>query len=129
MLGGSTRWNTPLNERSVLGYMRLPCTGQTDDPARGSTGRIRVQIAATAEERKTWEPWLYQLISEMVPLTARFTLDWVSSLALGGYHLDGSLVLESAKVAHLGTDAITGLARLPEGKSRLSSCGGGTRLN
>jgi phage tail-like protein len=128
MLGGSTRWNTPLNERSVLGYMRLPCVGQSDDPARGSAGKIRIQVAATAEQRKAWEPWFYRLISEMVPLTATLKLDWVSARALRGDRLDSSLVLESEHAPYLGMDAITGLARLPEGKNRLSPCGGGTRL-
>jgi len=128
MLGGSTRWNTPLNERSVLGYMRLPCAGQSDDPARWSAGKIRIQVAATAEQRKAWEPWFYRLIAEMVPLTATLKLDWVSARALRSDRLDSSLVLESEKAPYLGTDAITGLARLPKGKNRLSPCGGGTRL-
>ena len=128
MLGGSTRWNTPLNERSVLGYMRLPCAGQSDDPARWSAGKIRIQVAATAEQRKAWEPWFYRLIAEMVPLTATLKLDWVNARALRSDRLDSSLVLESEHVPFLGTDAITGLARLPEGRNRLSPCGGGTRL-
>lgn len=123
VLGGFTRWNAALDERSVLGYMRLPCPDQTEDPARWWMGKIRVEIAASAEERQTCEPWLYQLISEMVPLTARLKLEWVTAYALRTDRLDGTQVLESAPVAHLGTDAITNVARLPEGDTRISSTG------
>jgi hypothetical protein len=90
-----------------------------------------VEIAASGKERKVWEPWLYQLISEMVPLTARVTLFWVSAYALRSDQLDGSMVLEPAPVAHLGTDAVTDVARLPQGVTRISSAGRtiGTRLH
>jgi phage tail-like protein len=131
MLGGFTRWNAALDERAILGYMHLPCPNQTQDPARWWAGKIRVEIAASAEERKAWEPWLYRLISELVPLTARVRLDWVSAYALRSDVLDDMLILEPAPVAHLGTDAITDVARLPEGVTRISSSGRtiGTRLH
>ena len=131
MLGGFTRWNAALDERSVLGYMRLPCPNQAEDPARWWAGKVRVEIAASAEERKAWSPWFARLISEMMPLTARLNLDWVSPYALRSDTLDGTLVLEPTPIAHLGTDAITGLARLPEGDTRISTCGRtiGTRLH
>src|SRR5262249_43023972 len=130
MLGGFTRWNTALNERSVLGYMRLPCPNQTEDAARWWAGKIRVEIAASGEERKAWEPWLFHLISEMVPLTARMKLEWVSAYALRSDRLDGTVVLGPAPVAHLGTDAITDVARLPD-DTRISPSGPtiGTRLH
>jgi hypothetical protein len=66
----------------------------------------------------------------MVPLTARVELRWVSAQALRSDRLDGTLTLEAVPAPHLGTDAVTGLARLPEGGSRLSASGAdiGTQL-
>ena len=52
-------------------HMRLPCAGQLDDGTWRLAGQIRVDVAASAEERRGWEPWLLTLINEMVPLTAR----------------------------------------------------------
>ena len=109
--------------RAVLGYMRLPCPGQIDDGVGRLAGRVRVEIAATAGERKAWSPWLPGLIAAMVPLTARLQLVWISGHALRTDRLDGTMKLEADPIAHLGTDAITGVARLPETGSRLSSTG------
>ena len=93
-------------------------------------GRVRVDVAASGEERRAWEPWLPALINEMVPLTARVQLRWVSAQALRGARLDGSFVLEAAPTPHLGSDAVTGVARLPERGSRITPTGAdiGTRL-
>jgi phage tail-like protein len=131
MLGGLTRWSAELGSRAVLGYMRLPCPGQVDDGVRQLAGKIRIDVAARAEERHAWEPWLATLISEMVPLTARVHLRWVSGQALRTGRLDGTLVLDAAPSPHLGTDAVTSLARLPERGTRLSATGPaiGTRLH
>jgi phage tail-like protein len=132
MLGGLTRWRPTLDASAVLGYVRLPCAGQRDDGAWQLAGRIRVEVVASAAERRAWEPWLHALITDMVPLTARVELRWVTADALRGHSLDGTLTLESAAPApHLGTDAVTGTARLPEGRSRLSATGpdAGIRLN
>ena len=130
MLGGFTRWRSELNSSTVLGYMRLPCAGQINDGAWQLAGRVRVDVAATAEERETWQPWLLTLIKEMVPLTAQVELRWITGPALRTNRLDGSMTLEPAPSPHLGTDAITNLARLPGGVTRLSSLGPiiGTRL-
>lgn len=122
LLGGRTRWAAELDSRAVLGRMRLPCEGQLDDGVYQLTGRLRVEIAATAE-RKAWEPWMAALIAEMVPLNVRVALSWVSDRALRSDRMDDTLRLEEAPTAHLGTDAITGLARLPERGARLSSFG------
>jgi phage tail-like protein len=115
-----------------LDALRLPCAGQVDDPAGWLAGRVRVDVAATAEERRRWEPWLHRLIAEMVPVTVRLELRWVSQHALRDDRLDGTLALESTTLPRLGTDAIPGLARLPglkEGAAaRLSSAGACTGL-
>jgi hypothetical protein len=89
-----------------------------------------VDIAASGEVRRAWEPWLAALIEEILPLTARLQLRWVSAKALRGERLDGPLVLESAPTPHLGSDAVTGVARLPERGSRITATGAdiGTRL-
>ena len=130
MLGGHTRWHRELDSTAVLGYMRLPCANQLDDGVWQLAGKVRIEIAATAAERKAWEPWLLALITEMVPLTARIELRWVTARALRTNRLDGTMTLEATPTPHLGTDAITSLARLPERKLRLSGTGPieGTRL-
>jgi phage tail-like protein len=129
MLGGYLRSRPELDAHARLGVMRLPCTGQLDDGVWQLAGRIGIDVAASAEEREAWEPWLPALIGEMVPLTARVELRWVSTHALRSDRLDGTLTLEAAPTAHLGTDAVTGLARLPEQGARLfTGAGLGTRL-
>lgn len=130
ILGGRTQWSTELDSTAVLGRMRLPCAGQVDDGVRHLTGFVRVDIAASGEERHAWEPWLPALINEMVPLTARVQLRWVSAQAPRSARLDGSFVLQPTPTPHLGSDAVTGVARLPERGSRITSTGAdiGTRL-
>ncbi len=130
LLGGRMPWSTELDFSAVLGHMRLRCEGQIDDGVRHLAGRIRVDVAASGEERRAWEPWLATLINDMVPLTARAQLRWVSVRALHGGRLDGSLVLEARPTPHLGSDAILGVARMPERGSRITATGAdiGTRL-
>ena len=80
-----------------------------------------MDVAASAAERQAWEPWLLALITEMVPLSARVELRWLTTHALRTNRLDGSMTLDDEPAPHLGTDAITNLARLPEQGTRLSS--------
>jgi hypothetical protein len=91
---------------------------------------VRVEIAATAVERKRWRPWLSRVIAEMVPLTARLDIRWVNPGALPSDRLGDTLTLASNPMPHLGSDALTGIARLPQRGARLSSAGTGlsTRL-
>jgi phage tail-like protein len=130
LLGGRTQGSPELGANAVLGHMRLPCAGQVDDGVRQLVGFLRVDLAATSEERQAWAPWLPALIEDMVPITARLQLQWVGPLALRGNRLDGSLVLQGPPTPHLGSDAVTGVARLPERGSRITSTGAdiGTRL-
>jgi phage tail-like protein len=123
MLGGYTRWRPELDSRAVLGYMRLPCPGQIEDGAWQLAGTVLVEVAATAAERKVWEAWLLSLISAMVPLTARVELRWVAARTLRTDRLDDTLTIEPELLPHLGTDAITDLARLPESGTRLTTTG------
>jgi phage tail-like protein len=130
MLGGYTRWRAELGSHAILGTMRLPCPGQIEDGAWQLAGKIRIEIAATAEEREAWKPWLLAMITEMVPLTVRVELRWVSARELRSGRLDGTLKLEGLPAPHLGTGTVMGLARLPERGARLSASGPdiGTRL-
>jgi phage tail-like protein len=130
VLGGNSRWQPQLNLSAVLGCLRLPCAGQLEDGAARLAGRVQVEVVATAAERQEWSPWLLALITEMVPLTARVDLRWLTAQAFRTDRLDGTMKIESTPEPHLGTDAITGLATLPERGVRLSACGApmGTRL-
>jgi phage tail-like protein len=125
MLGGRTEWSAELGSRSVLGYMRLPCPGQHDDGVRELTGKVRLEIGATAVDRERWRSWLPRVVAELVPLTAHLDIRWVNPGALRSDRLDGTLTLESTPMPHLGNDALTGIARLPQRGLRLSSSGPG----
>jgi phage tail-like protein len=123
ILGGNTRWQPQLNLSAVLDCLRLPCADQLEDGAARLAGRIQVEVVATATERQAWSSWLLALITEMVPLTARVDLRWVTAQSLRSDRLDGTMRLESPPEPHLGTDAITGLSILPKRGVRLSACG------
>jgi len=123
MLGGGTRWTAELDSRAVLGYTRLPCPNDIDDGVGNLAGRIRIEIAATGAERNAWKPWLSALIAQMVPFSVRVDLRWVSQRAMQSGRLDGSVTLEGTPSTHLGSDAVTGVARLPNRGVRMSSSG------
>jgi phage tail-like protein len=130
MLGGSTPWNSRLGATAALGRMRLPCAGSAGDGVGHLAGFVRIDVAASGEERSAWQSWLPALVSEMIPLTARARLRWVSLRALHGAPRVGSHVLSGPPMSRLGSDFVTGVARLPEGRSRITSTGAdtGTRL-
>jgi len=131
MLGGRTRWSPELDSQAVLGYTRLPCPGQLDDGAWQLAGKVRIEVVASSAERKKLEPWLRALLTDMMPVTATLELRWESADVLRTDRLDGTLKLESAPSPHLGVDAVTDLARLPERGTRLSASGSNisTRLS
>jgi phage tail-like protein len=132
ILAGYSRGRAELGSHAVLGRIRLPCPDQPDDPTARWLSKVRVDIAATATEKSAWEPWLRALLSTYLPATVSTVLHWTSLHALrsGTPVLDDSLVFESAPAPHLGSDAVTGLARFPDSKPRLSPTGlpMGTRL-
>ena len=124
MLGGFTRWHAELDSTTLLGYTRLPCTAQADDGRQWPAGKIRIEAAAEAKELEATKPLLLTLITEMVPLTASVEFRWVSAQTLRADRLDDTLALEAPPNPHLGTDAVTGLARLPEQRrTRLTGSG------
>jgi phage tail-like protein len=132
MLAGFPRGRAELGPHAMLGRMRLPCSDQPDDPVARWLGKVRVEIAATALEKQAWEPWLKTLLMTYLPATVSLVLSWTTlhSLRSGAPVLDDSLVIEAETLPHLGSDAITGLARLPESETRLAPSGlpMGTRL-
>jgi phage tail-like protein len=115
VLGGLPRSALVLGRRAELGRGRLPCTGEKeDDGGSRLLGYVRVDVAAGAEERRAWEPWLPALLNAMAPVTARIRLRWLAPGALRRRDvLDGTLTLEDRPAPHLGTDAVLDLARLP----------------
>lgn len=129
MLGGRPRWHTELDGGARLGRMRLPCDGDNNDPWQLAAS-VRIDIAATADERRAWTPWLQAAINALVPFTTRARVRWIDARALQGQRLDGALVLEGDPTPHLGDDAITGVARFPARGTRLGATGAdiGTRL-
>lgn len=114
MLGGLPSTATELGNKAILGKARLPCADVESDTAR-LIGRVRVDVSANAEEQAAWEPWLRTLIGNMVPATTRVQLRWLSGIAFRqDMRLDDGLELDNAPQPHLGTGAITGIARLPD---------------
>ena len=114
ILGGFTRWYAELDATSVLGYTRLPSPAQSNESAEWPAAKIRVEVAGGPTEREMSESWLLTLMTEMVPLTVSVDLRWVSASELRTDRLDDTLVLEAPPSPYLGSDAVTGLARLPE---------------
>jgi len=129
MLGGPLRSHTELDAGAMLGRMRLPCEGHAGDPWQ-LAGSVRVDIAATADERRAWAAWLPTALDALVPFTTRARVRWIDARALRGDRLDGALTLEGTPTPHLGDDAITGVARFPARGTRLGATGAdiGTRL-
>jgi phage tail-like protein len=112
ILSGLPASATELGNKAVLGRARLPC-GEPEPETARLLGRIRVDIAASADERQAWAPWLGALVGSMLPASARAELRWLALGALGpaGELTDG-LSLEDEPLARLGTDSVTGAARL-----------------
>jgi phage tail-like protein len=128
LLGGLPSTATELGNKAILGKARLPCPDSTAVASR-RVGRVRIDVAADAGERAKWEPWLRALVDDMMPVMARTELRWLSATAFRqDMQLDDALQLEEAPVPHLGTDAVTGIARLP-GRRGISLSGPGVDSN
>ena len=120
LLGGLPATAAVLDVQALLGSMRLPCPGDSQDDATSRfLGEIRIDVAASGKEREAWEPWLDRLVTAMVPVGTHATVRWVSASGLRGDRLAESLKLEGDHPPRLGTDAITGEVRLPGGSATL----------
>lgn len=128
LLGGLPSTATELGSKAILGKARLPCPDGTSAISR-FVGHVRIDVKADAGERAKWEPWLRTLVDDMMPVTVRTHLRWLDPVAFRqGTQLDEALILEEAPVPHLGTDAVTGIARLP-GRRGISLPGSGVDSN
>lgn len=124
ILSGLPATAARLDVQAALGSMRLPCPGETeDDGISRLLGGIRVDVAANAQEREAWEPWLTRLLAEMAPEGTRATVRWTNANGLRGDLLDESLMLEDEQPTLLGADAILGTMRFPRVGSSLRSDG------
>ena len=130
LLGGYSQWHSELNSHAVLGRVRLPCAGQRQDPAARFAGAIRVDVAATANERQILSSLLRPLIAAMIPLSARVNLRWISARALRGAGLGANSTLEAPPKAVLDSESVVGRVRLPNDRKTLltESLSIGTRL-
>lgn len=131
LLGGLPRSALALNRKAILGRGRLACRTPVDQ-VTPLLGKVEVRVVASAAERRAWEPWLEAVLAASVPVTARLVLRWSGPFARQlGDRLGDDFVLADAPQPHLGTDAVTGMARLPAGRgASLSALGAadGTQL-
>ena len=111
VLAGLPRSATVLSRKAILGVARLPCQGQAPDATQRLAGQLRVDLEVGAEERAGAQNWLARLIDSVVPASTRVSLRWH---APRGISFDGFGELPPAPLAHLGADAVTGIARLPD---------------
>ncbi|MEV4777579.1 phage tail protein [Burkholderia sp. LMU1-1-1.1] len=113
LLAGLPASAMALNRKAILGRGRLTCPAAPPDDTAWLTGQVRIAVTATAAQRAAWEPWLAALVGAMLPATVRLVLEWrsVAARRLDDRLVDG-YVLNEAPAPHLGTDAVTGLARL-----------------
>jgi phage tail-like protein len=124
LAGLPTARATILGSKATIGRMHLPCDAEPDDGAGRITGRIRVEVAASAGEKQRWADWFESVIADMIPATASLDLRWVGAIPRQTDVLDDTLRLEDVYAQpHLGTDATVGCVRLPERGMTLSATG------
>jgi len=112
ILSGLPQSASELGNKAILGHAKLPC-GDSEPEAARFLGCIRVDVMADAGEREAWSPWLGSLIDSMLPATTRAELRWLGPDAFEETdRLTEGLRLESEPLARLGTDSVTGTARL-----------------
>jgi phage tail-like protein len=113
LLGGLPVSAAALNRKAILGKARLTCADSPPDDVSRLAGQITLSVTATLAQRSAWEPWLANLVGAMLPATTRLVLRWASVAGrLLDERLGGDYALNEAPAPHLGTDAVTGLARL-----------------
>ena len=114
ILAGLPSSSMALGRKAILGKGRLACPGTPPDPVARLIGHVTVSITANAAERTAWEPWMETLLAAAMPVTARLALRWRSTAQrLLDDRLGDGLTLGAPSAPRLGTDAVTGLARLP----------------
>lgn len=119
VLAGLPSTATVLSRKTILGQARLPCKGYEPSAFARLSGILRVDLRLSAAERRHCESWLGRLIEAMVPVNVRVELRWH---APSGAWFDGFGELPATPLAHLGGNAVIGIARLPDS-------GAGTHLS
>lgn len=110
VLAGLPRTATVLSRRTILGAARLPCGSQQPSATQRLLGHLRIDLQLEPKERTRAQAWLGRLVEAMVPAGTRVGLRWQ---ALSGSAFDGLGELPRTPLAHLGDDAVIGVARLP----------------
>lgn len=111
VLAGLPATATELGNKAVLGKARLPC-GEPEPGYAKLLGRVRIDIAATAEEQAAWSPWLARLVETMLPAAVRADIRWLGPAELRRGRIDDNSKIEDEPAGRLGTDAVTGASRL-----------------
>ncbi len=111
ILGGLPSSAAVLGTRAILGKACLPRNGEDGDLSC-LTGRVRVDIEASAEDRRSSETWLQRLVDSMIPATARADIRWLGRGTRGATRITDESKLRAQPEARLGTDAVTGRAQL-----------------
>lgn len=114
-----------LSRKAVLGRARLNCPSDDPTGAVRFMGLLRVEIFASAEERKAVEAVLPELLAAMTPAGLRATFRWRSEADLAfNMRLDDGITLDDPSPRRLGRDARLGLLVLAGGKyPRLTESG------
>jgi phage tail-like protein len=112
VLAGLPARTAVLSRRAILGRACLPARGAPVPSATERlSGRLRIDIAAPAEQQRAARPWLERLIDSITPAHLRVHVRWRTPPR--DRDSDGTPLLVTAPQPHLGEDAITGYARLP----------------
>ena len=121
-----------LGVQAKLDAMRLPCDGKYDDDTTSRfLGALRIDVAASAEERDRWSGWFARVVGAMVPAGVRPIVRWLGVAALRGDRLGDDFVLDEPPYGRLGTDALLGASRITPTPSTLPAAfdGGGPTLH
>ena len=111
VLAGLPATATELGNKAILGKARLPC-GESEPDYPRLVGRIRIEVAATAEEQAAWSPWLAGLVETMLPATVRAEIRWLGPAELRRGRIDENSKIIDEPQVRLGTDAVAGASRL-----------------
>jgi phage tail-like protein len=118
--------------RARLGHMRLKCANDVEDPLSRLSGRVRVVLSLSADDRPVWEPILAALVPDFIPAGLALDLRFRAAVADGlGRRLDVNLRLAGRPRAVLGGAIPTGRAVVGGEGLNLAdgALAGGVRLN
>ena len=111
ILAGLPSTAVELGNKAILGKARLPCGEPKPDSAR-LVGHVRIDVAATAEERAAWWPWLKPIIESMLPAMVDARLRWLGPSVLNENRINENSKIVEEPSARLGSEAVTGRSRV-----------------